>query len=59
MTLIYDVYIGFSDKAGGYGIQGVGGTMVEKIEGDYFTVVGLPLYRLSTELCKLFNYTID
>lgn len=46
------------DKAGGYGIQGLGGCMIEKIEGDYFTVMGLPLYRLSTEICKLFNYEI-
>ena len=46
------------DKAGGYGIQGRGGCLIEKIDGDYFTVVGLPLYRLSVEICKLLNYEI-
>jgi septum formation protein len=35
-----------SDKAGGYGIQGIAGKYVTRIEGCYFNVMGLPLSRL-------------
>jgi septum formation protein len=35
------------DKAGAYGIQGKAGLLVEAIQGCYFNVVGLPLYRLA------------
>lgn len=41
------------DKAGAYGIQGRAAAFVEKIEGCYFNIVGLPLVKLSQKIRKL------
>lgn len=43
------------DKAGAYGIQGRGALLTEKIDGDYFNVVGLPISAVSDTLSKEFN----
>lgn len=40
------------DKAGAYGIQGTAGAFVEKLIGDYFNVMGLPICRLSEILSE-------
>jgi septum formation protein len=45
------------DKSGGYAIQGKGSVFIEKIEGDYFNVVGLPIFELVEEL-KKFDITL-
>lgn len=34
------------DKAGAYGVQGFGSTIVERIEGNFFTVMGLPVVKV-------------
>ncbi|MDP8262088.1 MAG: Maf family protein [Candidatus Ancaeobacter aquaticus] len=41
------------DKAGAYAIQGLGGALVEEVDGDYFNVIGLPLSKLSILLKKV------
>ncbi|XP_060818444.1 probable bifunctional dTTP/UTP pyrophosphatase/methyltransferase protein [Bombus pascuorum] len=43
------------DKAGGYGVQGLGGCLIEKIDGDFYTVMGLPLYSLTKRLNEMFG----
>ena len=41
------------DKAGAYGIQGFGATIVARVDGDYFAVMGLPLQRMVLLMRKL------
>ena len=47
------------DKAGAYGIQGYGATMVQRVNGDYFAVMGLPLgllVRLLREVGVVYDF---
>ena len=46
------------DKAGGYGIQGQGRLLVEKIEGDYFAIMGFPISNFLKNLRKI-GYNIS
>ncbi|MFC1517346.1 nucleoside triphosphate pyrophosphatase [Candidatus Margulisiibacteriota bacterium] len=45
----------YKDKAGAYGIQAKGAKLVEKITGDYYNVVGLPIKKLKELLIKVSN----
>jgi septum formation protein len=44
------------DKAGAYGIQGYGAALVDRVEGDFFSVMGLPV-RLVLELLEAAGYS--
>lgn len=41
------------DKAGGYGIQSIGSTLIKSVRGDYFNIVGFPVYHFCTQLVDL------
>lgn len=46
------------DKAGGYGIQDQGSLLVEKINGDFYNIVGLPINKINKQLKKHFKISI-
>ena len=47
------------DKAGAYGIQGIGSTLVERINGCYFNVMGLPVHRLSSAIAEIVSKHVE
>lgn len=55
-SALIDTYVATGeplDKAGGYGIQGLGGVLVRRVEGCYSNIVGLPLGRLADLLARI------
>jgi septum formation protein len=47
-----------SDKAGAYAVQGLGALFTERVEGDFFNVIGLPVKKLSEILENEFEFDI-
>ena len=54
-TIFYGSVNFFRDKAGGYGIQAKGGTLIERVNGDYFNVMGFPLHRFCRKLLEMYG----
>ena len=55
LTCVVESYIRTGepmDKAGAYGVQGQGALLVERIDGDFFNVMGLPVLLLSRMLAE-------
>lgn len=62
LNKVVDAYVATGEwegKAGGYGIQALGGMLVDKIEGDYQNVVGLPFSKLCEYLSGMVNIKGD
>lgn len=55
MMRLTDLSVLYRDKAGGYGIQALGGMLVEYVNGDFLNVVGFPLNHFCKQLGLIFN----
>ena len=49
------LFIFCRDKAGGYGIQALGSTLIKGVKGDYFNVIGFPLHPFSKIIQSIYS----